>query len=85
MVDVQLTVVGTTEQIHRDGKVCVCKCCGKAFIRPAKQNRRQYCGEPDCDRKRTRERVQRKREKDKVEEQQVLQKANTRIEKSKSL
>ena len=71
MVDVQLTDVGTTEQIHRDGKVCVCKCCGKAFIRPAKQNRRQYCGEPDCDRKRIRERVQRKREKDKVEEQRL--------------
>ena len=69
MVDVQLSDEGTVEQIHRDGKVCVCKCCGKAFVRPAKQNRRQYCGEPDCERKRTRERVQRKRKKDKVEKQ----------------
>lgn len=85
MVDVQLTDEGTNEKHYSNAKVCVCKCCGKAFIRPAKQNRRQYCGEPYCDRKRVRERVQRKREKDKVEEQQVLQKANTRIEKSKSL
>ena len=69
MVDVQLTDEGTNERHYSEAKVCVCKCCGKAFIRPAKQNRRQYCGEQDCDRKRTRERVQRKRKKDKVEKQ----------------
>ena len=69
MVDVQLTDEGTNEKHYSNAKVCVCKCCGKAFLRPAKQNRRQYCGEQDCDRKRVRERVQRKREKDKVEEQ----------------
>ena len=70
MVDVQLTDEGTNERRYSEAKVCVCKCCGKAFIRPAKQNRRQYCGEPDCDRKRTRERVRHKREKDKVHHQQ---------------
>ena len=40
MVDVQLTDEGTIEKDHPEGKVCVCKCCGKAFVRPAEQNRR---------------------------------------------
>ena len=72
MVDVQLTDKGTNERRYSEAKVCVCKCCGKAFIRPAKQNRRQYCGEPDCDRKRVRERVKRKRKRDKVESQRTM-------------
>ena len=67
MVDVQLTDEGTTETQYSDGKVCVCKCCGKAFVRTADQNRRQYCGDPECERKRARERTKRKREKDKIE------------------
>lgn len=70
MVDVQLTDEGTNERRYSKAKVCVCKCCGKAFIRPAKQNRRRYCGEPNCERKRTRERVRHKREKNKVHHQQ---------------
>ncbi len=72
MVDVQLTDEGTAEWQYSEGKVCVCRCCGKAFARTADQNRRQYCGEPDCERKRARERTQRKREKDKIAEQQEL-------------
>ena len=74
MVDVQLTDEGTLEKQYPDGKVCVCKCCGKAFVRTADQNRRQYCGDPDCERKRARERTQRKRDKDKIAEQQKLAK-----------
>lgn len=70
MVDVQLTDEGTVEVRRSDGKVCVCKCCGKAFVRTADQNRRQYCGEADCERKRARERTQRKRDKDRILEQQ---------------
>ena len=70
MVDVQLTDEGTVERQYSEGKVCVCKCCGKAFVRTADQNRRKYCGEPKCERKRQRERTQRKREKDKVAKQQ---------------
>lgn len=74
MVDVQLTDEGTLEKQYPDGKVCVCKSCGKAFVRTADQNRRQYCGESDCECKRTRERAQRKRNKDKIAEQQQLTK-----------
>ena len=70
MVDVQLTDEGTSERQYSEGKVCVCKCCGRAFVRTADQNRRQYCGDPECERKRQRERTQRKREKDKILEQQ---------------
>ena len=76
MVDVQLPDVGTLEKQYPDGKVCVCECCGKAFVRTTDQNRRQYCGEPDCERKRARERMQRKRNKDKITEQQQLAKEN---------
>ena len=74
MVDVQLTDEGTFEKQYPDGKVCVCKCCGKAFVRTADQNHRQYYGESDCERKRARERTQRKRNKDKITEQQQLAK-----------
>ena len=70
MVDVQLTDEGTIEKHYSDAKVCVCKCCGKAFVRTANRNRQQYCDDPDCERKRIRERVRRKREKDKIETQQ---------------
>lgn len=55
LVDVQLTDEETLEKQYPDGKVCVCKCCGNAFVRTADQNRRQYCGEPYCERKRARE------------------------------
>ena len=72
MVDVQLTDEGTSERQYSEGKICVCKCCGKAFVRTADQNRRQYCGEPKCERKRQRERTQRKRDKDRILEQQEL-------------
>ena len=78
MVDVQLTDEGTNEKHYSNAKVCVCKCCGKAFLRLAKQNRRQYCGEQDCDRKRVRERVQRKRERDKVERQRTMKTEKSR-------
>lgn len=74
MVDVQLTDEGTVEKHYPDAKVCVCKCCGKAFARTAEQNRRQYCGDPDCERKRARERSKRRREKDKLETQQKQKK-----------
>ncbi len=74
MVDVQLADEGITEKRYSNGKVCVCKCCGKAFVRTADQNRRQYCGDPACERKRARERTQRKREKDKIEEQKISKK-----------
>ena len=70
MVDVQLTDEGTEERNYSDNVVCVCKCCGKAFVRSVNENRRQYCGNPDCNRKRARERTQRKRNKDKVKAQQ---------------
>ena len=70
MVDVQLTDEGTIERYYPNAKVCVCKCCGKAFARPAEQNRRQYCGDPDCDLKRVRERMKCMREKAKIKEQQ---------------
>ena len=79
MVDVQLTDEGTTERQYSEGKFCVCKCCGKAFVRTADQNCRQYCGGPKCERKGQRELAQRKREKDKIEKQ----KENTK-EKRKS-
>ena len=79
MVDVQLTDEGTIEKDHPEGKVCVCKCCGKAFVRPAEQNRRQYCGDPDCEHKRVRERMKRMRERTKVAKQQILKKESKSI------
>lgn len=65
MVDVQLADEGITEKRYSNGKVCVCKCCDKAFVRTADQNRRQYCGDPACERK---------RERDKIEEQKISKK-----------
>lgn len=81
MVDVQLTDEGTIEKRDPDAKVCVCKCCGKAFAHPAAQNRRQYCGEPDCERKRARERMKRMREKAKIKERQKQKKGDPFAEK----
>ena len=70
LVDVQLTDEGTKERKYSNSIVCVCKCCGKAFVRSTNENRKQYCGDPECNRKRARERTQRKRNKDKVEAHQ---------------
>ena len=70
MVDVQLTDEGTVERQYFDGIVCVCKCCGKAFVRYSNENRRQYCGDSECARKRARERQKRSRENNKVKTQQ---------------
>ena len=66
MADVKLVDDGTKEIASPDGKVCVCKCCGRAFVRRADQNRKLYCGEPECERKRNTMRTRRKREKDKI-------------------
>lgn len=66
MADVQLVDEGTNEIANPEGKVCVCKCCGKAFIRRPDQNRKLYCGEPECERKRSTMRTRQKRERDKV-------------------
>ena len=78
MADVKLVDDGTKEIASPDGKVCVCKCCGRAFVRRADQNRKMYCGNPDCERKRSTMRTRRKREKDKI----AAEKAKKQVKKS---
>ena len=68
--DIVWTDEGTVERQYFDGIVCVCKCCGKAFVRYSNENRRQYCGDSECARKRARERQKRSRENNKVKTQQ---------------
>lgn len=78
MADVQLVDEGTNEIANPDGKVCVCKCCGRAFVRRSDQNRKMYCGDPDCERKRSTMRTRRKREKDKI----AAEKAKKQVKKN---
>ncbi|MBP3222796.1 MAG: hypothetical protein J6M18_02585 [Actinomycetaceae bacterium] len=66
MADVQLVEEGTKELASPDGKVCVCRGCGRAFVRMPDQNRKLYCGDPECERMRSTMRTRRKRERDKL-------------------
>lgn len=70
LADVRLTDEGSVERRYTEANVGVCKCCGRAFMRTGKQNRKEYCGKPDCQKRRQRERVQKKRRNDKLKAQQ---------------
>lgn len=65
-MDVRLTDEGSTEPHFNTTTVGVCKCCGHAFVKSGKQNRKEYCGRPECQKERQRERARRKRQKDKL-------------------
>lgn len=65
-MDVRLTDEGSTERHFNTTTVGVCKCCGHAFVKSGKQNRKEYCGRPECQKERQRERARRKRQKDKL-------------------
>lgn len=66
LVDVRLTDEGSMERHFNTATVGVCKCCGHAFVKSGKQNRKEYCGRPECQKERQRERARRKRQKDRL-------------------
>ena len=76
LVDIRLTDTGAVERRFSEANVGVCKCCGRAFAKDWNHNRKEYCGQPDCQKKRQRERAQKKRQKDKLRAQQ--EKADTK-------
>lgn len=71
IVDIKLTDEGVRQRTKSyEPKVCICRGCGRSFVKTAEQARKLCCGDPECERRRTSERVRRKRKNDKLQEQQ---------------